>query len=1063
MNAIAWFAQNRVAANVLMILVLAGGALTLFDIKQEVFPEFALDLISVTVPYRGAAPEEVEEGVCIRIEEAIQGLDGVKEITSVASEGAGAVMIELALGADSRKMLDDVKARVDAIDTFPEETEKPIIQEITNRRQVIMVSVSGDTDERTLRHLAERVRDEIAVLPGITLVELANARPYEISIEVSERALKRHGLTFDLIADAVRHSSLDLPGGSLRTEGGEILLRSKGQAYEGHDFEKIVLLTRPDGTHLRLGEVARVVDGFEVTDQFTRLDGLPAVTVEVYRSGEQSALAISQAVREYAVEAQRRMPQGVFLTPWQDAATILRDRLSLMIRNGRTGFILVFITLALFLRLRLAIWVSLGLLLAFLGALWVMPALDVSINLISLFAFILVLGIVVDDAIVVGENIFTHQQRSGKGLEGAIAGVTEVALPVVFAVLTTVAAFLPLVFVPGATGKIMKVIPFIVIPCLLWSLLESLFILPAHLSHYKPRPRDASLWRRFQVHIVEGVETFIKKIYAPALEVALQWRYLTLAVGVALLLITVGMIGGGFVRFVFFPAVESDLVSVAVTLPPGTPADITSLAVRRLEVASEKVRAELRAETGKDLFKYTVAAIGEHPFSRIQQQNAGGFVARETSSNLGEVTVELISAEERTISAEVIVERWRDEAGAIPDAIEVRFSASIFQPGDDIDVRLNGSDLAVLQSAAAELKARLGAYNGVSEISDSFRPGKQEIKLNIKPHAEVLGLTLTDLAHQVRQGFYGEEAQRLQRGRNEVRVMVRYPEDERRSLGNLEAMRIRTEGGDEVPFSEVADVDRGRGFASIQRVDRGRAINVTADVDESRATAGAVVTDLAAHVLPAILQSHPGVSATFEGQQSEQRETVGGLIKGFVVASLAIYALLAIPLRSYGQPIVIMLAIPFGLVGAVWGHMIVGLDLTILSMFGLVALAGVVVNDSLVMVDFINRRRRTRDELHLAVREAGMSRFRPILLTSLTTFAGLSPLMLEESRQARFLIPMAISLAFGVLFATFITLFTVPANYLILEDARRIVYRLFGRSDLIDQNDSRSAGDGEAS
>lgn len=1045
MNAIAWFARNRVAANVLMGLIMAGGILTMFRIKQEVFPEFALDLITVTVPYLGAAPEDVEEGVCIRIEEAIQGLDGVKEITSIASEGTGMVMVELALDADARKMLDDIKARVDAIDTFPEETEKPIIQEITNRRQVIMVSVSGDTDERVLRYLAERVRDEIAMLPGITLVELANARPYEISIEVSERTLRRHGMTFDMVADAVRRSSLDLPGGALRTEGGEILLRSEGQAHEGREFEEIVVMTRPDGTHLKVGDLARVVDGFEETDQFTRLEGRPAVTVSVYRSGEQSALAISKAVRAYIVEAQKRLPEGVFLTAWQDAATVLNDRLSLMIRNGRTGFILVFITLALFLRFRLAIWVSLGLLLAFLGALWVMPALDVSINLISLFAFILVLGIVVDDAIVVGENIFTHQQRSGKGLEAAITGAQEVSMPVVFAVLTTVAAFLPLAFVPGATGKIMTVIPFIVIPCLLWSLAESLFILPAHLSHYKPRSRDSSLWRRFQSHIVDGVENFIKKIYAPALEVALQWRYLTLAGGVALLLITVGMIGGGFVRFIFFPAVESDIVSVSVTLPAGSPAEITSVAVRRLEDASEKVRAELLEETGLDLFKYTVAAIGEHPFSRIQQQNTGGFVPREVSSNLGEVTVELISAEARTVSAEVIVERWREAAGAIPDAIEVRFSASIFQPGDDIDVRLHGSDLMTLQAAAADLKTHLGTYAGVSEITDSFRPGKREIKLSIKPQAEALGLTLADMARQVRQAFYGEEVQRLQRGRNEVRVMVRYPEDERRSLGNLESMRIRTSDGVEVPFSEVAHLEQGRGFATIKRVDRGRAINVTADVDESRATPSAVVADLAAHVLPTILAAHPGVSATFEGQQAEQRQTIGGLTDGFILALLVIYALLAIPLRSYGQPIVIMMAIPFGLVGAVWGHMIVGLDLTILSMFGLVALAGVVVNDALVMVDFINRRRSTHGALQLAVRDAGMARFRPIMLTSLTTFAGLSPLMLERSMQARFLIPMAVSLAFGVVFATGITLVLIPAGYLVMEDLKALPGKILGR------------------
>ncbi|MFQ5719551.1 MAG: efflux RND transporter permease subunit [Acidobacteriota bacterium] len=1045
MGGITWFVRNRVAANLLMALVMAGGVLTMFSIKQEVFPEFALDLVTVTVPYRGAAPEEVEEGVCIRIEEAIDGLDGVKEVTSVASEGVGTVTVELDAGADSRQVLDDIKARVDAIDTFPEETEKPITREITNRRQVIMVSVSGDAGERTLRHLAEQVRDEISALPGITLVDLASARPYEISIEVSEEELRRHALTFDFVADAVRRSSLDLPGGSLRTSGGEILLRSKGQAYDAREFEDLVLVSRPDGTQLTLGEVAHVVDGFEETDQFARFDGKPAVTVEVYRTGDQSALGISSAVHEYVVDATKRMPPGVQVTAWQDAATILRDRLDLMIRNGRNGFILVFITLALFLRFRLAFWVSLGLLFAFLGALWVMPWMDLSVNLISLFAFILVLGIVVDDAIIVGENIFTHQHRTGDGVRGAVEGTCEVSLPVVFAVLTTVAAFVPLVLVSGTTGKIMRVIPLVVIPCLLWSLAESLFILPAHLSHYRPRDHDASLWRRAQSHVVDGLESFIKKIYVPTLTWALEWRYLTLATGAALLLLTVGLIGGGAVRFLFFPHVESDVISVAVTMPPGTPVEVTSAAVSHLEAAAAEVDAALRNETGMELFRDTVAAIGEQPFSRIQRQNAGGFVARETSSHLGEVTIEMISAQRRPVSADTIVERWRAAAGPIADAVEVRFSASIFQPGDDIDVRLTGPDLADLQAAAAELKARLATYTGVNEIADSFRQGKQEIRLALAPGAASLGLTLRDLARQVRQAFYGEEVQRIQRGRDDVRVMVRYPAGDRRSVGDLETMHIRTPAGVEVPFSEVARVRAGRGYASIKRVDRRRAINVTADVDDRLATPGAIIGAVEEDVLPGLLAAHSGVQATFEGQQAEQRETIAGLTDGFILALLMIYALLAIPLRSYGQPVIIMLAIPFGLVGAVWGHMLIGLDLTILSMFGLVALAGVVVNDALVMVDFINRHRATKAELETAVRAAGVARFRPILLTSLTTFAGLSPLMMERSMQARFLIPMAVSLAFGVLFSTAITLVLIPAGYLVMEDLRRLFSRILRR------------------
>ena len=1051
MKTIAWFARNGVAANLLMAVVMVGGLMTIRSVKVEVFPEFDLGLITVTVPYLGAAPEEVEEAVCVRIEEAVQGLDGIKEVRSVAAEGMGTVTIELTLSADSRKVLDEIKARVDAISTFPEETEKPIITELSNRRQVVYVAVAGDADEKTLRHIAENVRDELQQMPQITLVELAAARPYEIAIEIAEKDLRRHGLTFDQVAAAVRNSSLDLPGGSLRTAAGEILLRTKGQAYEGRDFEDLVLLTRPDGTRLRLGEVARVVDGFAETDQIARFDQKPAILVEIFRSGDQSALAISDAVKTYLEQARTRLPPGIALTMWQDSSEVLRSRLDLLVRNGRNGFILVFLTLAIFLRFRLAIWVSLGLLMAFLGAIWLMPVLGVSINLISLFAFILVLGIVVDDAIVVGENVFTEQHRSGDGPGGAVRGASEVSLPVVFAVLTSVVAFLPMLGVPGATGKVMGVVPLIVIPCLLWSLVESLWILPSHLSHWRPKEDLASdgwhLWRRFQSAFARGLDDFIRRAYRPVLRMALEWRYLTAAVAMATLLITGGLVGMGALRFIFFPEVESDFVSAAVTMPPGTPAEVTARAVVQLEEAAEKMRLELESRSGQGgMVRHIFSAVGEQPFLLGQRRNAGIVAQRETFSHLGEVTLELAPAEERTVSSAEMATLWHELVGGIPDAVELKFTATLFAPGEDINIQLTGAHLQDLQEVAGALKQILGEYAGVSEIADSYRIGKEELKLHIKPAAELLGLTQADLARQVRQAFYGEEAQRLVRGRDEIKVMVRYPAAERRSLGDLEDLRIRTADGTAVPFLEVAEVVRGRGFATIRRVNRNRTINVTADVDSAQATPADIIASLRNEVLPDLAATYPGVHATFEGQQAEQRETLGGLQRGFVMALILIFALLAIPLRSYLQPLIIMSAIPFGLVGAIWGHLLIGLDLTILSMFGLVALTGVVVNDSLVMVHFINRRVGAGDDLQGAVRQAGVARFRPILLTSLTTFAGLSPLMLERSMQARFLIPMAVSLAFGVLFATFITLLLVPASYLILEDLKSLPRRIFAGS-----------------
>jgi len=1043
---IEWFAGNRVAANVLMAMIVAGGLITAFTTKVEFFPEFSLDMITVTVEYPGAAPEEVEEAVCARIEESVQGLEDVKKITSTAQENLGVVSIELELGANVAEVLDDVKNRIDGIDTFPEETEEPVIQELTNQRQVINVAVYGDVDPLALRRVADRVRDDISALPDITLVELSNARPYEVSIEVSEDDLRRHGLTFTQVADAIRRASLDLPGGSVKTAGGEILLRTVGQAEYGPEFEKLVLLTRADGTEIRLGEVATVIDGFAETDQSTRFDGLPAVKMDVFRTGDQNTLRVADQVLSYSAAAAEWLPEGIRIATFQDTSKLLRDRLELLLRNGLVGFLLVFAVLALFLRFRLAFWVSLGIPVSFLGAVWLMPGLDVSVNMISLFAFIVVLGIVVDDAIIVGENVFTQQERTGKGLRGSVLGAQQVSKPVVFAVLTTVAAFSPLLAIAGTTGKIMRVIPLIVIPCLLFSLVESLFILPAHLSH-KPgkkledRKALSRGWRRFQSRFSGGLRWFVGTCYSPVLEVALRWRYATLALGVSTLLLTVGLVAGGWIRFVFFPEVPADFVTAAVTMPNGTPVEVTSEALRRLEQSAAEVREQIERETGEDVVRHMITAVGSQPTNREQAQNAGGVATGFSAAHLGEVTLELTPAEERRTDSRYVADLWREKAGSIPDVEELTFGSSIFSAGEDVNVQLTGPDIEQLDEAAEELKTRLAGYEGVFEIGDSFQEGKREVKLDIKPQAQLVGLTLADLGRQVRQAFYGEEAQRIQRGRDEVKVMVRYPESQRRSLGDLENMRIRTPDGLEVPFSEVASVDPGRGFASIKRVDRRRAVNVTADVDEAVITSGEIVEELDARVLPELLSRYGGIQYSFEGSQAEQRDTLGGLFRGFILGAIAIYALLAVPLRSYVQPALIMTAIPFGLVGAVWGHLIMGLNLTILSMFGIVALAGVVVNDSLVMVDFINRFREEGGSAVDAVRVAGVRRFRAILLTSLTTFAGLTPLMLERSLQARFLIPMAVSLAFGVVFATFITLMLIPAGYMVLEDLRALPSR----------------------
>ena len=1043
---ITWFAKNPVAANLLMVFVIVSGVISILNINSEVFPELSLDMISIEVPYLGAAPEEVEQAVCVRIEEAIQGLDGIKQITSTASEGMGRVMVELELGADARKVVDDIKGRVDAIDTFPVETERPIVRELVARSQVVDVAVSGQADEFTLKAIAERLRDELSAIPEISQVEITSARPYEISIEVSEVALRRHGLTFDDVAAAVRRSSLDMPGGSVRADSGEILLRTIGQAYRGSEYEDIVVMSRADGTRLHIRDVANVVDGFAETDQFGRFNDEPTILISVFRTGDQSALEISSLVFDHVENARRTLPAGISVSIWQDQAEVLRSRLSLMLRNGATGFALVFVMLALFLEVRLAFWVSLGIPISFLGAIMLMPGLDVTVNVMSLFAFILVLGIVVDDAIIVGENVYSHQERDDDPLRASIEGTQEIATPVVFAVLTTVAAFMPLMFVPGMMGKIFKVIPLIVIPCLLFSLVESLNILPAHLSGLKKRRPGP--WRRFQGIFSNGLKRFIQSIYKPSLEVCLRWRYVTAAAGISTLILTVGMVLGGWASFQFFPSVEADFMTAAVTMPQGTPAQVTSDVVRRLEAGAEQMRQELLVEEGTDYYRQVFASVGDQPMA--SRQGPIGPIVSSAASHLGEVTIELASDEVRTFTSEALGNRWRETTGPIPEAVEVNFSASAMNPGEDVNVMFIGLDIDELRAAADDVKRQLRGYAGVYGITDSFRQGKPQMQLGIKPAAETLGLSLQDLGKQVRQAFYGEEAQRIQRGRDDIRVMVRYPADQRRSLGNLEDMRIRTPDGAEVPFDQVAVVEPGRGFASIQRVDRSRAVNVIASVDDTIASSGDVVAALQTEILPGVLARYPGIHYTLEGMQAEQQDAVGGLQTGFAVALLAIFALLAIPLRSYVQPLIIMSAIPFGVVGAVWGHILMGLDISLMSMFGLVALAGVVVNDSLIMVVFINKRRAGDVALETAVRDAGVGRFRPILLTSLTTFFGLVPLMLEQSFQAAFLVPMAVSLAFGVLFATFITLVLVPTSYLILDDIGRGLRRIVGGAPLVD-------------
>jgi len=1036
-----WFSENHVAANLLMVVIMVAGVTAVATIVQEVFPETELDIITASVVFLGGTPSEVEESVCIKIEEQIQGVDGLKKVTSKASEGIGTVTIELDTGTDKQKAYDDIKSYIDRIITFPEQTEKPVVTLVELKRPVLDVIVFGDASERTLKVLADRVRDDLMALDGITYAEVGGTRPYEISIEVSEAALRAHGLSLGQVTQAVRLNSLDLPGGSVKTDGGEVLIRTKGQRYTGEEFARIVAISKPDGSQVTLDQIATVKDTFEDVDMRTRMDGHPAAIVSVYRSGDENVLDVAAAVKTYLDEGSSVLPAGMEAAVWRDRSTIYRDRMNLLLKNGIIGLFLVFGVLALTMQFRLAFWVALGILISFLGAFWVLPWFGVTLNMISLFAFILSLGIVVDDAIVVGENIFARRERGENAQQASTRGVLEVGGPVIFAVLTTVTAFTPLLNVEGMMGKFMFPMAIVVIAVLMFSLVESLLILPAHLAsvknvrlhgavvpeHLRNAPGLRGRYHRSKHLVSESLEKFVNTYYSRSLNWALNNRAIVMALATGTLLVTMGWAAGGHIKFVFMPRIEADTINCALTLPQGTTMEEATAAAEHIEAALAGVRQEF-TEQGDDVVKRVQTTIGSQPRASGGSGPMGGS-STGSGAHLLEVSVELLPADQRTVGAGTVARRWREATGSIPDAVELSFTADLFQAGKPIQVQLSSPDTEDLVEAAHELKAELATYPGVIDISDSFREGKLEMKLNLKPEARTLGLTLDDLARQVRAGFYGSEVMRIQRGRDEVKVMVRYPENERTSLGHIEDMRVRTPDGTEVPFARVATVEIGRGYASIDRTDRQRIVNVFGDIDMDIANATEILADMEVRVLPDLLSRHPGLRYDLEGQEQERQESMQSLGRGFVLAIFIIYSLLAVLFRSYLQPLLVMSAIPFGIVGAIWGHVLMNWDLTLLSMFGVVALAGVVVNDSLLMIDFVNRARAAGLSLHDALMRSGARRFRPILLTSVTTFLGLTPLLLEQSLQAQFLIPMAISLGFGVLFATAITLILVPVSY----------------------------------
>jgi len=1035
---LAWMAKNPVAANLLMIVIIVAGALGATGIKQEVFPEFALDIVTVSVPYPGASPEEVEQGIVLAIEESVRGIDGVKRVNSTASENVGAVQVELLLDAEPEQVLSDIKTAVDRIQSFPEEAERPKVKVLKNPPQVLSVIFSGDVPLPTLHGLANRLRSDAVAKGAATKIEVQGLPPRELAIEIPRETLEALGLTLDQVAMAVRTASLELPGGEVETSGGEILLRLSDRRQSTDEFSNILVRGTPGGGQILLGDIAQITDGYADTDQRTLFDDRNAVQVVAYRVGTETPQGVATAVREVTEQMKVDLPATIQVDYWNDQSDLLRGRIDLLLRNGRLGLVLVVGILALFLNARLAFWVAMGIPISFLGSFLLMPTMDITINMISLFGLIVTLGMVVDDAIVVGEAAYTRMEDGEAPMEAAIAGAREMIVPVTFAILTTIAAFSPMFFVPGFMGKLFKILPAIIVSVLVFSLIESFFVLPAHLGH-QPRKRGlrarmvqwiTGILDRPRIHVSGWLKRFIVQTYRPFLERILTRRYLALSTAVGLLIVTIGLVGGRFVPFAFMPDMEGIIVTASARLPYGAPVQKTE-AVREILEAS-LIEASEQYGTAYVQGRYTT--IGSAPILQ------SGPMPRQaaTGSHIMGIQVYIGPSEDRDFSANEFAEAWQEATPPIAGLEALNFSGS-FGPaaGKAVDLAMSHQDPEILSQASAEMLKRLHSYSDLVQAESSHAAGKVRLDYHLRPEAQGLGLTGLEVARQIRSSFYGAEAIREQRGRDEVKVMVRLPADQRRSEFDLDQLRLRTPTGASVALGDVATFDRSRAPTLIQREGGKRTVNVKAGLAPEAASSQEVLSAIKSTDIPDLLQQYPGLEIGFSGEQREQSESFAALGKNYLIALFVIFTLLAVPFKSYIQPLIIMSAIPFGIVGAILGHMLMGYKLSMISVMGIIALSGVVVNDSLVLVDAANKYRASGSSPREAIAQAGVRRFRPILLTSLTTFFGLVPMIFETSLQARFLIPMAISLGFGVLFATGIVLLLVPAFFLIVEDVRQ--------------------------
>ena len=1018
-----WFIDNPIAANLLMLVIIAGGIKSLYTISTEIFPQTSYSSIRISASYPGAGPTEVEQQVVIRLEEAIADLEGIDQLNARAREGSGQLTIDVINGYDSQRLLNNIKSRIDALSTLPNEVENLEVEEVLPRRALMSIALYGDADEAQLKETAQWVRDELALLDSVSTVELEGARDNEMAIEISELTLRHYNLRFDDVTNAVRNSSLNLPAGTIRSEAGNIQVQTRGQAYTAEDFAATVVATNDSGAQLTLGQIANINDGFAEVDMAGNFNGSAAVYLEVFTTSPPDVLQAAKDVKAVIQRLQPQLPAGVEMSVWRDWSKVFISRMELLLKNALSGLVLVFVVLMLFLRPSLAAWVTLGIAVSFLGAFWIMPLTGVTLNMLSMFGLLLALGIVVDDAIIVGESIYTSEKRGVFGLAAAKKGVLLISKPVVFAVISTILFFLGMFGLPGNIGDIIFPIPMIVILCLLFSLVESLLILPSHLSHAQrenKQPQVTHWFERVRLTLSTGMERFAATHYRRWLQMSLKHNGQTILIFVSLFFIVASVYGLGYLKSSFHPTVPSNSIRISAILAEGAPFAEVRRIQRQIETAAYQLKTDEKIRT----------INGDGRFIRAIQSTA--------RDNTVSIRVALLPAEERKINIVQTKERWQALIGPLTGVKDFDLSFTINQMSESIRfaVSVAGNDLQRLSAAVDAVKTRMLQYDNVFQVEDTFEGSRTEIELRLKPHAEVLGLTLGEIAHQVRQGFYGEEIQRIPRGRDDTKVMLRYPEQERRNSDNIGTMYIRTTDQREVPLSAVAEVVEVAGYTTIFRENRRRSVLVSAEVDEN-VDALAIANEIVANNTADWQSQFRGFQIAIVGGLKDRQEFMSTLLVNLLFAIGASYGLMAIAFRCLWQPLLILTAIPFGFVGAVIGHLLMGQVVSMLSMMGFLACAGVVVNDNLVLLDRIQQLRRDGETVGDAIVHAGQDRFRAILLTSLTTFVGLMPIMAETSVQAQFLIPMVVSLSFGVLFATVITLILVPNLFLLGEKITR--------------------------